>query len=83
VQDYRIEANTIKEAEAKSKLVKLLKHSTPDLDDSKFCRFRRVGRRGENTKVALDFALSPDRVKQASDSILDIPSDYTENAAVR
>lgn len=66
----RVESDTVEEAQAESKLVKVIEHSTANFDDSEFCGLGGVGRRGENTKVALDFTFGTDRVEEASNGIL-------------
>lgn len=71
MQDDRVKANTVEKAKARGEFVDLVEHGTTNLDDSKLCRVRGVGRRGKDAKVTLDLALGTDGVQQTSDSVLD------------
>lgn len=66
----RVESDTVEEAQAESKLVKVVEDSTANFDDSKLCGLGGVGRRGEDTEVAFDFTFGTNRVEEASNGIL-------------
>lgn len=70
MEDHWVQANTVKEAQAKRELVELVKHGTADLDNSKFGRVRAVSGRGEDAKIAFHFAFSADGIEQTGNGIL-------------
>lgn len=70
MEDDGVETDAIEEGEVRGELLYLVEHGAADLDDSELCRVGAVGGAGEDTEVALDFALSTNGVEQAGDSIL-------------
>lgn len=70
MENYRIEANAVQEAQAQSKFVEFGKDGASHFDDCELCGLRGVGRRGENAKVTFNFALGTNGIEQTSDSIL-------------
>ena len=71
MENNGVETDTVEEAEIDGKFVDLVEYGTADFDDCEFCRMRGVGRRGEDTEVAFNFAFGADGIEEASDGILE------------
>ena len=67
MENDRVKADTVEEAEVDCELVNVVK---ADLDDGDLCGVGGVGGGGEDAEVALYFALCANRVEQAGDRIL-------------
>lgn len=63
VEDDRVEADTVKEAETRGEFVNLVEDGTSDLDDRKFCGVGGIGGRRKDAKVTFDLALGTDGVE--------------------
>ena len=70
VEHDGVEAHTVEEAQAQSKLVQLIKHSSSDLNDGELGGMRGMRGRGKNAEIALNLLLGSDRVKQPSNGVL-------------
>ena len=62
VKDYRVQPHTVQKAEAKGELIKLVKDSASNLDDSKLGRLRGMRRRRKNAEITLNLTLGADGV---------------------
>lgn len=67
----RVKPNPVQEAQAQSQFIEFSENSPSDLDNGKLGRLRRMGRRREDTEVALDFTLGSDRIQKSGNSVLE------------
>ena len=70
MENDRVKADTVEEAEVDGELFDVVEDRAADLDDGEFCGVGGVCRGGEDAKVAFDLALGTDGVEEASDGVL-------------
>jgi hypothetical protein len=57
MEHYRVEANTIQEAQAEGQFIYLIQYSSSDLDNGELGRLRRMRGGGEYAEVSLHLSL--------------------------
>ena len=70
MEDDRVEADSVQEAETVRELLNLVEDCAANLDHSELGRVRRVGRGGKDAEVPLDLALRADGVEQPGNGVL-------------
>ena len=70
MENDRVKADTVEEAEVDGELFDLVKNCAADFDDGKLGGVGGICRGGEDAKVAFDLALGTYGVEEASDGVL-------------